>query len=407
MEGSRVKVLLAHNFYGSSAPSGENQVFELEKALLERNGHEVTSFTRTSDRIRASRMLGPIRGALATPWNPWTGREIAHVVSVQRPDVVHAHNTFPLISPSIFSAVGHRAARVLTLHNYRLFCPSAIPLRDGRTCTECLDGRTVRPSLRHGCYRGSRLATLPLAAGVALHRALRLWDRHVDAFIALSEFQRDLMVRAGLPKSRVWVKPNFYPGTPAQVPWSERENSVVFVGRLSEEKGVGHLLDAWLAWGSDAPELRIVGDGPLRQALEVRAKANAQGRITFLGQVPAAEAEAEIARARLLVLPSVWFEGFPMVLREAFAFGTPAAVSDIGPLPRIVQDGRTGVVFRPGDQASLLAVVRTAWEQADLGRMSDLARREFEENYAEAANHLQLMAIYRQAIAVQKERLRS
>ncbi len=402
----RLKILLAHNFYGSAAPSGENQVFELERAMLARAGHDVRTYVRHSDEIRGAGGFGLVKGAVLTPWNPATARGVHRALAHFAADVVHVHNTFPLISPAIFSAVGTGAARVLTLHNYRLFCSSAIPLRDHRTCTECLDGRSVMPAVRHACYRGSRLATLPLALSVALHRALRTWERHVDAFITLTGFQRDLMIRAGLPAERVWVKPNFYPGAPVSTPWSQRRDCVVFAGRLSEEKGVALLIDAWGRWGAAAPELRIVGDGPLRKALEARASTGA-GRITFLGQVPASASEEEIATAKLLVLPSICFEGFPMVLREAFAFGTPAAVSDLGPLPRIVQHGRTGLVFRSGDPAALLAAVRAAWEQDDLGRMSDLARREFEEKYAEAANHQQLVAIYERAMALQKDRLRS
>jgi glycosyltransferase involved in cell wall biosynthesis len=393
-----VKVLLLHNFYDSRQPSGENLVFELERDLLTRYGHDVRSYVRRSDELLRRGVLGTLLGAAATPWNPRAARAVRREVQSFGADVVHAHNTFPLLSPAVFPAVGTRAARVLTLHNYRLFCPAAIPLRDGRTCTECIDRRSVLPAVRYGCYRGSSLATLPLALNVAIARALSLWRRHVDAFIALTEFQRDVMVGAGLPAERVFVKPNFYPGRPTVCPWEERRRSVVFVGRLSEEKGVRNLLDAWAAWGADAPELRIVGDGPLRPALETHVS-RSSGRARFLGQLPAGEAEAEIAGARLLVLPSIWFEGFPLVIREAFAFGTPAAVSGIGPLPELVDHGRAGLVFRPGDAASLLATVRGAWEATgELERLGAAARHLFEEKYGEEANHARLIHIYQRAV---------
>jgi glycosyltransferase involved in cell wall biosynthesis len=185
-----------------------------------------------------------------------------------RPDVVHVHNTFPLISPSIFHAIGHRAARVLTLHNYRIFCAAAIPMRHGRVCTECLDSRSVLPSLRYGCYRDSRAATVPLAAGVALHRRLGTWSNHVEAFISLTEFQRELLSWSGLPTAKIRVKPNFYPGRPTVIPWQEREPSVVFAGRLTAEKGVSTLIRAWKLWGEEALQLELVGDGELRPDLE-------------------------------------------------------------------------------------------------------------------------------------------
>ena len=395
-----MKVLLAHNYYGSAVPSGENQVFEAERSLLQQRGNVVNEFTRHSDVIRAKGAWGAVQGALSTPWNPFAAKAMGQTLDATQPDVVHVHNTFPLISPTIFYAIGQRAARVLTLHNYRLFCPAAIPMRAGQVCTDCLDRRNVLPAIQHGCYRGSRLATLPLAANVALHRFLCTWTNQVDAFIALSEFQRERMVDAGLPASRVHVKPNFYPGHPGVVPWSERTGYVVFVGRLSEEKGVHTLLKAWKAWGSGAPELRIVGDGPVREKLESMA---AGLPVRFLGQLPAAEAQAHIASASLLVLPSEWFETFGLVVGEAFAFGTPAAVSNLGSLPSIVKHGESGVVFEAANPESLLNTVRAAWQSAGaLERLGQGARQAFEALYNEDANYQTLMHIYEQAIAENK-----
>ena len=391
-----MRVLLVHNYYGSSAPSGENRVFELEKALLEAHQHEVQAFTRHSDEIRAVGLLGSVKGALATPWNPWMARAIRREIAHLKPAVVHVHNTFPLISPAIFRAIGGRAARVLTLHNYRLYCPAAIPMRGGKVCTECLEHRSPWPAIQHGCYRSSRVATMPLAINVGLHRALRTWEREVDAFIALSTFQAERMIEAGLPGAKVHVKPNFYPGQPSLVPWGGREDYVVFAGRLSAEKGVVNLLRAWRTWGEGAPHLKIAGDGELRPELE---RMSVGLRVEFLGQLNADDAQAAIARAKLLVLPSEWFEGFPMVLREAFAFGTPAAVSDIGPLPSLVRHNVSGVVFQPASPESLLRAVRAVWETPGLlERLGQGARSEFDAKYTEKANYAALMAIYQKAI---------
>jgi glycosyltransferase involved in cell wall biosynthesis len=395
-----MRVLLVHNLYGSSAPSGENQVFDAERALLASRGNEVEVFTRSSDGIRAEGAWGMVKGGMSTPWNRWAARALQTVVNEFRPNVVHVHNTFPLISPAVFHAVGHRAARILTLHNYRIFCPAGVPMRAGKVCVECLVARSSLPAMRYGCYRSSRLATLPLALSVALHRAIGTWTKRVDAFITFSEFQRGVMIEAGLPVTRVHVKPNFYPGRPAVIPSAEREPYVVFVGRLGAEKGVLALLKAWRAWGPDAPELRLIGDGDLRIELERMAAGLA---VRFLGQLPMAQAQAQIAGARLLVLPSECFEGFPMVVREAFAFGTPAAVSDIGPLPSIVQNGVSGIVFAPAQPESLLARVRAAWETPGLlERLGQGARAEFEAKYTEETNYQTLMAIYEKAIAVNK-----
>lgn len=392
-----MKILLVHNHYGSGAPSGENQVVAVEKELLERRGHSVGSYFRFSDQIRSEGHLGAVRGGLVTPWNPFTVRRIREVLDRVKPDVVHVHNTFPLISPSVFSGVGSRAARVLTLHNYRLFCPAALPIRNGNVCIECLEKRSVWPAVRYGCYRDSRAATLPLAVSVALHRWLGTWQREVDAFIALSDFQRDLMVEAGLPRDKVHVKPNFYPGDPPVVPWASRDDCIVYVGRLSPEKGLRTLAKVWRRWGSTAPELRIVGDGELRRELEVSLDGL---NVRFYGQLAGAEAQEQIARAKLVVLPSEWFEGFPMVIREAFALGTGVAVSDIGPLPSIVRYGRAGLVFRPGDIESIHRTISDAWAEQDrMEVLAQAARREFEDKYTEEQNYLMLMNIYERARA--------
>lgn len=392
-----MRILLVHNFYGSAAPSGENQVFDTEKAMLRTRGHEVTEFSRHSDTIRRQGMWGAVRGALATPWNPWMTSAINHVVGRFQPHVVHVHNTFPLISPGIFHAIGTKSARVLTLHNYRLFCPAGIPMRAGKVCTDCLEARSAWPSLQHGCYRNSRVATLPLAISVGLHRSIGTWSKEVDAFITLSEFQRQRMATAGLPLAKIHVKPNFYPGLPPVLPWHQRTPYVVFVGRLSSEKGVVSLLRAWKAWGAGAPELRMVGDGDLKARLQQMASGLP---VRFLGQLSSIDAQAQISMASLLILPSECFEGFPMVVREAFAFGTPVAVSNIGPLPSIVTHGTSGVVFAPADPQSLLFEVRAAWETPRLlEQLAQGARAEFERRYTEATNYETLLRIYTHAVA--------
>lgn len=395
-----MKIICVHNYYGSSAPSGENMVFEAEMSLLQRRGHEVLSFVRSSDEIRARGAFGALQGALSTPWNPRSAASIQREVERFKPDVVHVHNTFPLLSPAIFHSIGHRAARVLTLHNYRLFCPAAIPIRDGKVCTKCLDNMSSWPSLRYGCYRGSRLATVPLALSVMLHRRIGTWMHQVDAFITLTEFQKQLLVEAGLPSDRVYIKPNFYAGNPDPIQWMARGEYAMFAGRLSDEKGVEDLVRAWLIWGESAPELRIIGDGPLRESLQRMVSSAPGARIRFLGQLASIEAEQQIANARLLVLPSVCFEGFPMVIREAFAYGTPVAVSNIGPLPSIVRDGACGLIFQPHDAETLCRIVSSAWYKTGLlERLGAAGLAEFTALYNEDTNYEKLKDIYTAASA--------
>ncbi|MBL0040259.1 MAG: glycosyltransferase family 4 protein [Xanthomonadales bacterium] len=390
-----MKILLLHNHYGSAAPSGENQVFEAERVLLEGRGHDVRTITRHSDSLRETGSYGAMLGALSTPWNVFAANAVREEVQRFKPDVVHAHNTFPLLSPAVFPAA-NGAARVLSLHNYRLFCAAAIPLRDGHTCTLCLDRHSVTPALLHGCYRGSRIATFPIAAGIALHRARGTWRRDVEAFIALTEDQRNRLVAAGLPSARTYVKPNFYPGTPTCRPWHERSGSVVYAGRLSGEKGVDVLVRAWSRWGAKAPELLIIGDGPLRARLEDEVRQNS-ARIRFLGQCSAEETQYLIGDAKLVLVPSTCIEGFPMVLRECFALGTPTLVSDLGPLPALVRDAG-GTTFRASDDEELRRRASDLWEQPDrLAAMSMEAHAAFQMHYTESANHDRLMHIYEAA----------
>lgn len=399
-----LKLLLLHNHYGSKRPSGENSAFLSEGGLLVRRGHQVRTYERSSDAILGAGRVGLVRGAVSTPWNVAAAWMVKHAVQEFEPDIVHAHNLFPLLSPSVLagSAAG---ARVLTLHNYRLFCAAGIPMRNGRPCTECLQRRSAAGAVRYGCYRESRMASVPLAVSIELHRRRRTWHRDVDAFIALTEFQREKMVAAGLPRDRVWVKPNHCPGSPGVVPWHRRALGVVFVGRLGPEKGVQDLVSAWRIWGSEAPPLVLAGEGPLRPSL-AEAVGGGLARVELLGQVPAQRAQALIGTSRLLVLPSRCFEGFPMVLAEALALGTPVVVSNLGPLPELVRCG-AGALVSPGNPEALARTLRDLWADQDrLERMGAAARRAYEERYTEDAGYERLMEIYEQAMQVARWRRR-
>jgi glycosyltransferase involved in cell wall biosynthesis len=402
-----LKILLLHNFYGSSAPSGENTVYLAELDLLQRRGHQVIEFTRHSDEIRNRGLAGAVKGALATPWNPFAAQKLRRTLNTEQPDVMHAHNTFPLLSPAVFRAArGMKTATVLTLHNYRIFCAAGIPMRNAMPCTECLNRQSVIPSLRYGCYRCSRLATLPLSFMIAFHKKLDTWHKDVDAFIPLTDFQRDKMADAGLPKERMHTKPHFYPDPPEPLPWEKHNPKVVFVGRLGPEKGVDLLLDAWNLWGDTAPLLELIGDGPERMKLEASARQpGLSQKIRFHGHLSFEKTQEKMARASLLVLPSLCYEGFPMVIREAFALGVPVVASRLGSLPYLIEDGQNGLLFEPGNSKDLLRVLQKLWRQPEkLSAMGRKARADFDEKYTAAVNYEILMEIYRAAIEVRHKR---
>jgi len=402
-----MKILLVHNFYGSSAPSGENTVYLDELDLLKRRGHQVIEFTRHSDEIRNRGFAGAMKGALATPWNPLAAQKLRRILNTEQPDVMHAHNTFPLLSPAVFrAALGMKTATVLTLHNYRIFCAAGIPMRNGTPCTECLNRQSMIPSLRYGCYRSSRLATLPLSFMIALHRKVGTWHKDVDAFIPLTDFQRVKMADAGLPKERMHTKPHFYPDPPGALPWEKHNPKVVFVGRLGPEKGVNLLLDAWNLWGNGAPFLELIGAGPERQKLETNVnQSGLQNKIHFSGQLPFSQVQEKLSRASLLVLPSLCFEGFPMAIREAFALGVPVAASRLGSLPFLVEEGKNGILFTPGDPADLFNKIRNLWDHPEkLAEMGHRAREDFEAKYTAEVNYDLLLDIYRTAIDMRRRR---
>jgi glycosyltransferase involved in cell wall biosynthesis len=396
-----MRILTVHNFYGSAAPSGENAAYCGDRDLLRSAGFEVAEYTRHSDEIRDRGVAGALRGGLATPWNPRAARALSSEVRRFRPDVVHVHNTFPLISPAIFRALTDGpAAVVMTLHNFRTLCASAMLMREDRLCTECLETRSVRPALRHACYRGSRVATAPLAASIALHRALGTWQRHVDAYVTLTGFQREVFRRSGFPGDALHIKANVYDTTLLPTAWSTREASALFIGRVGREKGVLHLLEAWRRWGTEAPELAIVGEGPeIAAARYFVAEHRLEARVRLPGGLPFDEVQRRLARSRLLLVPSVCFEGYPMVVREAFALGVPVAASDLGSLADLV-DASVGRRFRPGDPGDLLEVVRRLWSEGDaLEAMSAAARARYDRNLAPTPNLERLMGIYAAARA--------
>lgn len=402
-----MKVVVVHNFYGSTASSGENAVVEAEIALLRARGHEALPFFRHSDEIRDRGPVGLVRGALATPWNPYARSRLRRFLIEHRPDVMHVHNTFPLHSPSVFSAAaGLDAAVVFTIHNFRLFCANGLALRDDAPCIRCLEQGNVWPAMRYGCYRDSRLATLPVAAMIAFNRRLGTWNRHVDGFISLSAFQRDLLLGCGVPADRLWLKPNFYDPPMAPLPWSAREAKAVFVGRLSAEKGARLLAEAWARWGAEAPMLEIIGDGPERPALERAMAASPAGaRVRFLGQLPFAQAQSRLAHARLAIVPSRCFEGFPMVVREAFAFGVPVLAANLGSLADIVADGETGRLFAANDAEALCGAAKALWRDHEkLERLGAAAAARFRERYTSARGYEDLLAIYAAAIKARSAR---
>lgn len=390
-----MKIMIVHNTYREAG--GEDVVFESEKSLLERTGHTVIPYVRSNMELQNASLLDRIAIAPRMVWSSETRHQFAAILEAECPDVVHVHNTFMVISPSIYSACSERSIPVVqTLHNFRLLCPAANFFRDGIICKECVEQNLLR-SVRHGCYRNSRGATAGVALMLAFHRALDTWRTSVTRFIALTEFAKERFIAAGFPSDKFVVKPNFADHDPRERVGTGEYG--VFVGRLVENKGLQILLDAWRKLPTQYP-LHIVGDGPERPALEARARESQLSGITFRGRLSRAATIETIKGARFTIVPSTLYEGFPMCMVESFACGTPVLCSKLGGMTEIVEDHITGLHFNPGDAQALASTVEWAWNHAsELARMGRAARSKYETDYTAEKNYSLLMEIYEQALA--------
>ncbi|WP_346657117.1 glycosyltransferase [Bradyrhizobium sp. BRP56] len=363
-------------------------MFEAEVDLLRAAGHSVETLTVSNAAINS--LPARITTTLSIADNAEGQRVVAEAIDRFRPDVVHVHNFFPLLSPAVFDLCRQKCVpAVATLHNYRSICTGGMLLRDGRICHKCLD-RGHLWGVVHRCYRGSLPGSIASAYMIAQHQRRGTWTRPGLRLIALTQFAKTLFTQAGFDADRIDVKPNFMADPGALDPAAPRAG-LLYVGRLSREKGVGVLLEA--VAGTGMP-LRIVGEGPERVALEARAS----GNVTFLGGLSRDEVLREMANARALVVPSLWYEGFPMVVVEAFARGTPVIASEIGGLAEVVSAGKTGALVPPGDAATLRKRISEVLGAAELtAAWGRAARAAYLERYAPDENRRLLEAIYARA----------
>jgi glycosyltransferase involved in cell wall biosynthesis len=401
-----MKILQAHNRYRSAAPSGENRVVDTEGEALAALGHEVVRFERQSDDIeawsRARKASLPARAV----WNPEAHHDLRSVLREVRPDVVHLHNTFPLLSPAVLYACREaRVPVVATIHNYKLACANGEFYRQGAVCHDCADGRPGQ-AVRHGCYRGSRAASVPVVLAGSVHRPA--WRSLVSAYIFISASQRDLLSGVGLPPDRIFVRHNLIPHRDGPV--VPRTPTVVYAGRLDPAKGARLLMAAWdryqaqtagLGGGEQAqPGLRLViaGGGPL--AGEVAEWAASRPSVQLAGQVSKDRCAELIAQARAVLLPSTWEETFGLVAVEAMAAGTAPIAAGHGSFTELITPGVDGVLFTPGDPEALASAITDAETHSErYETFGEQARKTYEARFDPSDNLEQLLGIYRFAIS--------
>jgi glycosyltransferase involved in cell wall biosynthesis len=393
-----MKIVVVHSRYRSAAPSGENRVVDQEIAALRALGHDVELFERRSDDIEGWSAARKVTLPAAVVWNGPVCRDLRDLLRAAKPDVVHIHNTFPLLSASVLYACRDAGVpAVATIHNYKLACASGDFFRDGAVCHDCADG-VPTGAVRHGCYRGSRAATAPVALAITVHR--HAWQTLVSAYSCISAAQRELLRGVGLPAERVFVRHNMIPARPASE--TARQPVIVYAGRLDEAKGLPVLMAGWDRYRSesDDPGLRLViaGSGPLED--NVRAWAASRQHVRVVGQLDPAACAQEMAAARAVVLPSAWEETFGLAAVEAMALGVPPLAAAHGSFPELITDGVDGVLFRPNDPAALAA----AFAQADVNdkafdEYGTQARKTYEQRFNPADSLAGLLHVYEYAIA--------
>jgi len=389
-----MNILVIHNSYKQAG--GEDVVVAQETDLLRRHGHRVTLYQRSNSEIDSLPLRDRL-GLISRIVSAEDSKLAVHaMVRDLKPDLVHVHNTFALISPSVYQACHEEGVPVVqTLHNYRLMCPAATFYRNGRVCEECATNGLLR-SVKYGCYRNSRTQSGAIALMLKAHRLRNTWNERVDAYIALSDFQKTRFAKSGIPAGRIHVKPNFVDPDPGER--AEAGRYALYVGRLSPEKGPAVLLKAWQRLTEQIP-LVIVGDGPMRRHLEEEVRSSELRSVYFAGQLNRAAVYDAIKRAAFLVVPGVWQEPFGLTIVEAFACGTPVLGASIGAIAEMVDDNRTGWHFTPNDPDSLASKVRWSWANLpQLVAMGKAGRRVYEQRYTGKANYPRLMDIYATAI---------
>jgi glycosyltransferase involved in cell wall biosynthesis len=387
-----MKILVAHNSYQHQG--GEDAVVNAEIELLRNHGHEVAVYRRHNRDIDS---MSKITVAGSTVWSSQTTREIQEFCDQFQPDLIHGHNTFPLISPSLYWTATRRKIPVIqTLHNFRLLCPEAMLLRDGKICEDCV-GKLPWRAVTRGCYHDSALQSAVTASMLTVHRAIGTYQNHVTAFIALSQFSRDKFIAGGLPAEKIQVKPNFVV-TKAKPTWTMRAGGL-FVGRLSAEKGLDVLIDAEKMRkalpGQSANEnlIKVIGGGPLEATVREAFGHNC------LGPRTPDEVSTLMHASQFLIAPSTCYETFGLVAVEAFSCGVPVIASRHGGLAELIKDGVTGLLFTPGDAVDLASKI--AWARShpeEMLKMGQAAYSEYLNKYTPEKNYHMLHEIYRETM---------
>jgi glycosyltransferase involved in cell wall biosynthesis len=391
-----MRILILHNYYKQAG--GEDTVFYAEAALLEQHGHQVEKLTFSNKEVNS--LSEKLKAALGVVYNSGSAKLVEERIKAFQPDVIHVHNFFPLLSPAVFY-VAHRmqVPIVMTLHNYRLVCPSALLYYKGKVQMGNLQKTFPLGAIRQKVYRDSAVQTASVVLTTGMHKLLGTWQRKVDKFIALTAGAAAMFRDSSLQlrPEQLAVKPNFTEDL--GIGEGEREDYLLYVGRLTPEKGIETLLQAHAI---QPFELKIVGDGPLRERVESYAAQHPN--IEYLGFQNRPQVLELIKKAKGLIFSSEWMETFGMTIIEAFSTGTPAIAAKIGGAEQLVEDGVNGLHYTPGDATELADKVRILLNDQDLAhRLGVAARQSYEAHYTPEANYRVLISIYEDVMRAKKK----
>jgi glycosyltransferase involved in cell wall biosynthesis len=388
-----LSVLVIHNRYQQAG--GEDVMVQAETDMLRAAGHRVVQYIRDNAEIANYSALRKASLLLSASWNQKAYAEVRSLIDRHRIDIVHCHNLLALVSPAVFYAARSAGVPVVqTLHNFRLVCPAGTLFWHGAPCQKCADNAGL--GIRRGCYRDSRCQTAAVSLMTTAHRLCGTWRKAVDAYLAPSQFCRDYFIKAGLAPGKLHLKPNFLARDPGKR--TGQGNYALFAGRLTPEKGVLEMIDAWIDI-TEVP-LLIAGEGPLYGDACALIERSGSRHIKLLGHLDPAEVLAHLKQARFVIFPSRWYEPFGMVLLEAAACGVPVIASRIGAIPELVADHQTGLLFDPENFSELADQVRWAWNHPEaMDRMGSAARRMYEQKFTAEKNYQALIGIYRSLLA--------
>jgi len=389
-----MKILLIHNQYQHRG--GEDTVMESELKLLEKRGETVETLFFNNDDINSA--VSKIKFGFYSFYNPDSARLLSKKINEFNPDIIHVHNFFPIASPSLFYvANAKKIPIVMTLHNYRLLCPNAMFFRENKVCEDCISKSFALDSVIHGCYRDSKIQTLFLATMTWFHKKKGTWKNKIDKYIALTDFAKNKFITSslGLKESQIIVKPNFVVDNGFDL---EKEEYCLFVGRLSQEKGIDILLNTFK---NSSHKLLIIGTGPMTAKVE-EFSTNTEN-IEYLGFQSIDFIIEKLKKAKALIFTSVWYEGMPMTILEAFSTATPIVCGDIGGPAEIVKNEKNGLLYKIGNTEDLKEKIEKLYADNVLYKsLCENARQTFENKYSEEENYMQLIDIYKKAIDEKK-----